>query len=89
MKTKFELGQTVITAHAVQALDPDDVRLAVQRHARGDWGDICAEDAAENDLALREDARLFSVYHDSNGATFWIVTEPDRSATTILLPEDY
>ena len=58
------------------------------RHIRGDWGDACKEDAKANDLALEEGSRLFSVYF-SIDIKFWIITEHDRSATTILLPEDY
>jgi hypothetical protein len=83
------LGQTVITANAADALHPADVVDALRRHARGDWGEVCAEDAAENELSLTEGCRLLSVYRDRGGRKFWIITEWDRSATTVLLPEDY
>ena len=91
MKTlsKFNLGQTVITPNAKDTLHPEDVFLSMKRHASGDWGDCCAEDAQENDFSLDKHLRIFSVYHDRNGVKFWIITEADRSATTILLPEDY
>jgi len=86
---KFSLGQTVITPTAMQKLVPHDVAQAVTRHAQGDWGDCGAEDKAENDFSLDKHLRLFSVYHDSRGTKFWVITEADRSATTVLLPEDY
>jgi hypothetical protein len=85
----FHLGQTVATPHALETLDPTDMYAALARHARCDWGDCGEEDAEENELSLREGFRLFSVYHDRHGTKFWIITEADRSATTILLPEDY
>lgn len=86
---KFELGRTLITPAAQNELDPRDVQLCLARHAQGDWGDCCPEDAKENDFSLPRQLRLFSVYHDRNRTKFWIITEADRSATTILLPDDY
>jgi len=88
-KSAFALGQTVITAAAAETLNPEDVYRALARHARGDWGECCKEDAAENEVSLREGFRLLSVYRDRNETTFWIITEADRSATTVLLPDDY
>ena len=88
MSNSFPLGQTVITANAADALHPADVLDALRRHARGDWGEVCAEDAAENELSITEGFRLLSAYTDRNGVKFWIITEWDRSATTVLLPED-
>lgn len=91
MKTisKFNLGQTVITPNAQETLHPEDVFLSLRRHASGDWGDCCTEDAQENELSLVQGFRLLSVYQDRNGVKFWVITEADRSVTTILLPEDY
>jgi hypothetical protein len=91
MKTvsKFNLGQTVITPNAQGTLHPEDVFLSLMRHASGDWGDCCPDDREENELSLKEGFRLLSVYRDRSGVKFWIITEADRSATTILLPEDY
>lgn len=92
METKtrsFALGQTVITQNAQASLHPEDVFYALGRHARGDWGECGKEDWEENELSLREGFRLLSVYHDRAGTKFWIITEADRSVTTILLPEDY
>jgi len=88
-RARFNLGQTLITPNALTTLPPDDVQEALNRHASGDWGDCSDDDRAENDFALDKHLRLFSVYHDSHGTKFWIITEADRSATTVLLPEDY
>ncbi len=85
----FELGQIVATTHALEVLDPGDMVNGLRRHAKGDWGEVCEEDRAENELSLKEGFRLLSAYTDCNGNKFWIITEADRSATTILLPEDY
>jgi hypothetical protein len=85
----FPLGQVVITAQAKDVLHPEDVPICLARHARCDWGDVDEHDRRENDLALNQQLRLLSVYHDRTSRKFWIITEADRSATTILLPEDY
>jgi hypothetical protein len=63
--------------------------VALARHSSGDWGDVCEEDRKENDLSLKEGFRLLSVYTTSTGTKLWIITEADRSVTTVLLPEDY
>lgn len=88
-KMRFSLGKVVITRHALDVLPPDDVWKALSRHSRGDWGDLCNFDWEQNDQALIYEARLLSRYVDRNGVCFWIITEWDRSVTTILLPEDY
>jgi hypothetical protein len=62
---------------------------ALRRHARGDWGDLDDEDLQANERALKDGTRLLSAYHSSAGTKFWIITEWDRSATTVLLPEEY
>ena len=85
----FPVGQTVITPAAQEALSDLDVRVALKRHQRGDWGDCNPEDTAENELALEQGLRLFSVYHTEQRVKFWVITEADRSSTCILLPEDY
>lgn len=59
------------------------------RHMLGDWGDICDEDRQLNEEALTMDYRLMSVYNVEPGLKLWIITEADRSVTTILLPEEY
>ncbi len=87
-RPKFPLGQIVITANARSILDPADVQQGLSRHARGDWGEVCPEDRKENELSLKEGFRLLSAYR-SGELRFWIITEADRSVTTVLLPEDY
>ncbi|HKQ47583.1 MAG TPA: hypothetical protein VJZ71_05910 [Phycisphaerae bacterium] len=89
MAVRFELGRTVITPSALNILQPEDVHAALQRHAGGDWGELSQEDWAENELSLDQGFRLLSVYRDRHDRKFWIITEADRSATTILLPDDY
>lgn len=88
-KREIPLGQVVATPNALGAIPPEDVLKAIARHAAGDWGECGPEDWQENELSLKEGFRLFSVYRDGNGVKFWVITEADRSATTVLLPEDY
>jgi hypothetical protein len=61
----------------------------IRRHARRDWGEIDSEDWNANDRALLHGGRLFSAYHSARGVRFWVITEADRSVTTVLLPEEY
>jgi hypothetical protein len=82
------LGQTVITGNASLRLTTEEVLTALRRHASGDWGDLCPEDALANDEALHQAGRLLSAYGHGDHR-FWIITEADRSVTTVLLPEDY
>src|SRR5262249_32756541 len=86
---KFALGRVVATPNALRAIPAVECFEALARHAVGDWGECGPEDWQENELSLKEGFRLFSVYRSSQGVKFWIITEADRSATTILLPEDY
>jgi hypothetical protein len=84
----FPLGQLAITGNASLRLSTEEVLTALLRHASGDWGDLCPEDTLANDTALHQGGRLFSAY--GRGAVrFWVITEADRSLTTMLLPEDY
>lgn len=85
----FSLGQTVATAHVLDTVPQDEIFAALQRHQSCDWGDVCPQDKWSNDRAVKGRERLFSVYHSKDGIKFWIITEWDRSATTVLLPEDY
>lgn len=86
---KFKLGLTVTTPNALNSLSSDDILSGLSRHATGDWGDLGDEDKQENDCSLKDGGRLLSAYRAANGVTFWIITEADRSVTTVLLPEDY
>jgi hypothetical protein len=85
---RFPLGQLVITRAAAGRLTPEVIADGIVRHARGDWGDISPADAAENELSVRESFRLLSAYGRGD-RRFWVITEADRSVTTVLLPEDY
>ena len=86
---KFELGQVLITPGARDALELKDVISCLVRHASGDFGDVSEEDKAYNEEALEDEGRIMSAYHDRNDVKFWIITEWDRSATSILLPSEY
>ena len=86
---KFRLGRIVSTPNALSQLTQDDILLAIKRHQAGDWGEVDEHDREENELSLKQGFRLLSVYHSANGTKFWIITEADRSVTTLLLPEDY
>lgn len=83
------MGQLVATPGAIGAIPPKDIIHALGRHARGDWGEVCEEDKVANDRALNVGTRLLSVYESADGTRFWIITEADRTVTTILLPGEY
>jgi hypothetical protein len=90
MNILFPLGHLVATPRALEimqaaGIDPSSL---LARHATGDWGDVDAHDKQANDLALRDGNRLFSAYGRRDRA-LWVITEADRSVTTILRPEDY
>ena len=85
---RFPLGQLAITANASLRLSTEEVLTALRRHASGEWGDLCPEDTLANDTALHHGGRLFSAYGQGE-ERFWVITEADRSVTTVLLPEDY
>jgi hypothetical protein len=85
---KFQPGRLVATPGALDEIPSDGIAIALKRHLNGDWGDVCADDWKANDQALKSDLRLLSVYH-CRGVKFYIITECDRSVTTILLPEEY
>ena len=93
--TKFKLGKLLMTRGVNDRVAQDTefskfVLDSLRRHARGDWGDMCQEDKAENGLALRQgNLRIFSAYEEGDLPKIWIITEADHSATTILFPEEY
>lgn len=87
-KPRFSLGRLLITPGAQAAFSREEVFLAVARHRQGDWGTLCKEDCRRNNSALRNGGRLLSTYQ-YHEETLWIITEADRSATTILLPHEY
>lgn len=92
-ETKFQLGQVVWTKGVNDKVADDEefaklVFDSLKRHANGDWGDLCEGDKQENELSLKEGFRIFSAYQHKE-EKIWIITEADRSATTILFPEEY
>ena len=89
--TRFALGQTFITPGAEEALQiaGQTATEFLRRHMSGDWGELSDEDVEENEFSLREGLRLLSAYQTGKGQKLWIITEADRSATTILLPSEY
>jgi hypothetical protein len=89
MASKFQFGQLAMTPGIQRSIPIDEVESALNRHSQGDWGNVCDEDRSENEWALMNDARLMSVYESTGGETFWIITEADRSSTTVLLPSEY
>ena len=89
--TRFALGQTFITPGAEEALQIAGQTAIefLRRHMSGDWGELSDEDVKENEFSLKEGLRLLSAYQTGKGQKLWIITEADRSATTILLPSEY
>ena len=90
MTAPLPLGRVVATPGALETIldagdDPFDY---IARHATGDWGNLCGFDRRQNEIALREGYRVFSSY-DVPAGRVWVITEADRSVTTILLPEEY
>ena len=90
-KPLFPLGQIVATPGALAALEKAGQRVEefLALHATGEWGDLCAQDRVENQLGPERGFRLMSSYTTNAGDKIWMVTEADRSATTILLSEEY
>lgn len=86
---QVRLGKCVQTVGAAEEIPELDKHRALRRHMRGDWGEVDQDDAALNNIALTNGGRLLSAYTSTDGKRFWIITEADRSATTILLPEEY
>ena len=88
-EAKFPLGRLVATPNALSSIPNDEIQSALQRHVSGDWGELEEHDINENEQALLRGGRLFSSYLSRDKVKFWIITEHDRSVTTVLLPEDY
>ena len=89
MPVRFPMGRVVATPNVLKAVSKAEIFAALQRHQNCDWGDVSPDDKKTNDNAIRNKDRLFSAYHGKDGTKFWIITEWDRSATTVLLPEEY
>lgn len=91
VRPRFDLGRVVATPGALTVLERYRISplQLLERHVQEDWGSVCAEDATENRRALRDGGRLLSSYAVAESVKVWIITEADRSVTTLLLPEDY
>jgi hypothetical protein len=88
---RFELGRILATPGAINAMREagESPLKLLRRHAHGDWGDLHQSDLDANELAIRQGMRILSAYVLSTDERVWVITEADRSATTILLPEEY
>lgn len=88
----FELGKIVATPAAIEAMKLNNIDMVslLTKHTSGDWGVVCAEDKRENDLSVKNGWRILSSYQlNTTGDKVWLITEADRSVTTLLLPEEY
>ena len=87
----FSLGQIVATPGVLQVMKETGSSASgfLVRHSLGDWGELCEEDRLANDEAIADDLRILSAYRLKDGTKIWIITEADRSVTTVLLPEEY
>jgi hypothetical protein len=90
MKALFQLGAVVMTQGAkrlMEELGLDPVHY-LARHVTGDWGDLDEHDKNANGVAVAQGERILSAY-GTGDSKLWVITEADRSATTILLPSEY
>lgn len=88
-KLEVELGSIVVTTNAATSVSSARIGIALERHRNCDWGEGNESDRRLNDQALRDGGRLFSVYEYVRNIRLWVITEADRSYTTVMLPEDY
>lgn len=88
---RFPLGRVLATPGALEALEKagQQPQEFLDRHAKGDWGEVDSQDAKENEISLQRGFRLLSSYTTNAGDRLFIITEADRSATTMLRPEEY
>lgn len=89
ISARFSPGRILMTRGAQIKTSKRDREQALRRHLACDWGEVCESDKALNDQALKSGERLHSAYLSELGVKFWIITEADRSCTTILLPSEY
>jgi hypothetical protein len=87
----FALGQVVATRGAFNAMNKLGISAnnLIFRHVTGDWGDLCESDQRQNVIAVNSSMRIFSSYQINDDGKIWIITEADRSSTTLLLPSEY
>jgi hypothetical protein len=90
-KPKFSLGQIVATPGALDLLreSGENPAIFLNRHCRGDWGEVCREDGQLNDQAIVDGSRVLSAYRTAKNERLWVITEADRSSTCLLRPDEY
>ena len=88
---RFSLGKVVATPGALEALAATGQGAIefLRRHVTGDGGELSEEEKQENELSVKQGVRILSAYTTSNGVKLWVISEADRSVTTILLPDEY
>ena len=88
---RFSLGRVVATPGALSVLEEANQNAFefLAKHQAGDWGELCEEDIRENEFSVLNGFRILSAYRTRNDVKIWVITEADRSATTLLLPEEY
>jgi len=91
---KFKTGRLLVTMGVSERMVADGafatfVQGSLDRHGKGDWGELSDDDKLENEFALVKELRLCSVYQQQNQPTIWVITEADRCATTVLFPSEY
>jgi hypothetical protein len=88
---KFSLGRIVATPGALKTFEEANQNPFefIERHQTGDWGELCEEDKRENEFSVRNGFRILSAYRTRNDVKIWVITEADRSVTTLLRPHEY
>ena len=88
---RFRLGRVVATPGALKALEEANQNPFefLERHQTADWGELGEEDKRENEFSVRNGFRILSAYRTRNDVKLWVITEADRSCTTLLRPHDY
>jgi len=88
---KFSLGRIVATPGALEALEEANQNPFefLERHQAGDWGELCEDDKSENEFSLKNGFRILSAYRTLHVVKVWVITEADRSVTTLLVPHEY
>jgi hypothetical protein len=90
-KVLFPIKEVYLTIGSREALNESNqsANEFLAKHQAGNWGDVCEEDAEENDFSVRKGFRILSAYRTDKGEKLWVITEADRSSTTCLLPSEY
>lgn len=89
MELKLELGQVVTTKEAIRVLERSEIVTALARHEKCDWGEMSPQDVLSNEADLVAGGQVMSKYTSKKGVSFYVITEGDRSCTTVLLPHEY